>query len=110
MPRWQFGLGRENGLTFWAMVLLEASFGCFFALWPLWIEELDASIGLVGLLLGLGGVLRLCTIGPSAALARRFGVKRLIIGARLIATVGFVWAAGAQHWTWLLPAMLTNAI
>jgi hypothetical protein len=25
-PRWQIGLGRENGITFWAMILLEASF------------------------------------------------------------------------------------
>jgi MFS family permease len=108
--RWQLGLGRENGLTFWAMVFLEAAFGSYFALWPLWIEDLGASIGLVGLLIGLGGVLRMFTIAPSAALARRFGLKRVIIVARLIASVGLVWAAFAQHWTWLLPTMLSMSI
>src|SRR5439155_6257000 len=97
MMRWQFGLGRENGLTFWAMVFLEASFGSFFALWPLWIEELGAHIGLVGVLIGLGGVLRLFTLAPSATLSRRFGLKRVIVTARAIATVGFLWAALAQH-------------
>jgi MFS family permease len=110
MMRWLFGLGRENGQTFWAMVFLEASFGTFFALWPLWIEELGASIGLVGLLLGLGGVLRLFTLAPSATLSRRFGLKRVIVVARLIATAGFLSAALAQHWTWLLPAMVTMAV
>jgi MFS family permease len=86
--RWQFGLGRENGLIFWALVFLEAAFGSYFALWPIWIEELDAPVTLVGALLGLGGVLRLFALLPSAWLSRRFGLKKVMITARVIATVG----------------------
>ena len=110
MARWQFGLGRENGLTFWGMTFLEASFGAFFALWPLWIEELGASIGTVGWLLGLGGVLRLFALAPSAWLSRRFGLTRVLVVARSVATVGILSAALAPSWPWLLPAMAGMAV
>jgi MFS family permease len=102
-------LGRENGLTFWGMIFLEASFGSYFALWPLWIEELGASITLVGLLLGLGGILRLGFLLPSAMLIRRFGLLRLLLAVRLVASAGILWAAFAQEWWWLLPAQLGMA-
>jgi MFS family permease len=110
MARWQFGLGRENGLTFWGMTFLEASFGSFFALWPLWIEELGASIGTVGLLLGLGGVLRLFALAPSAWLSRRFGLTRVLVVARTVATIGIFSASLAPSWPWLLPALAGMAV
>lgn len=108
--RWQFGLGRENGLMFWALTFLEATFGSYWALWPIWIEKLDAPVTLVGALLGLGGILRLFALLPSAWLARRFGLKRVMIAARLIATIGIFSAALAPSWPWLLPALLGMAI
>jgi len=108
--RWQFGLGRENGLIFWALVFLEAAFGSYFALWPIWIEELNAPVTLVGALLGLGGILRLFALLPSAWLSRRFGLKRVMITARVIATVGIFSAAFAPSWPWLLPALLGMAV
>jgi len=108
--RWQFGLGRENGLIFWALIFLEAAFGSYWALWPIWIEELNAPVTLVGALLGLGGILRLFALLPSAWLARRFGLKRVMITARAIATIGIFSAALAPSWPWLLPALLGMAI
>lgn len=108
--RWQFGLGRENGLIFWALIFLEAAFGSYFALWPIWIEELNAPVTLVGALLGLGGILRLFALLPSAWLSRRFGLKRVMIVARAIATVGIFSAAFAPSWPWLLPALLGMAV
>jgi len=108
--RWQFGLGRENGLIFWALIFLEAAFGSYFALWPIWIEELDAPVTLVGALLGLGGILRLFALLPSAWLSRRFGMKRVMIVARTIATIGIFSAAFAPSWPWLLPALLGMAV
>ncbi len=108
--RWQFGLGRENGLIFWALIFLEAAFGSYWALWPIWIEELNAPITLVGALLGLGGVLRLFALLPSAWLSRRFGLKKVMITARAIATVGIFSAALAPSWPWLLPALLGMAV
>lgn len=108
--RWQFGLGRENALVFWAMIFLEASFGSFFAIWPLWIEELGAPVTTVGLMLGAGGVLRLFALLPSAMLARRFGLKRVVIAARVLASVGIAGAALAPDWRWLFPTLLGMAI
>jgi MFS transporter, DHA1 family, multidrug resistance protein len=108
--RWQFGLGRENGLIFWALIFLEAAFGSYWALWPIWIEELNAPVTLVGALLGLGGILRLFALLPSAWLARRFGLKRVMITARAIATIGIFSAALAPSWPWLLPALLGMAV
>ena len=108
--RWQFGLGRENGLIFWALIFLEAAFGSYWALWPIWIEELDAPVTLVGALLGLGGILRLFALLPSAWLSRRYGLKRVMITARAIATVGIFSAALAPSWPWLLPALLGMAV
>lgn len=108
--RWQFGLGRENGLIFWALIFLEAAFGSYWALWPIWIEELDAPVTLVGALLGLGGILRLFALLPSAWLSRRFGLKRVMIVARAIATAGIFSAALAPSWPWLLPALLGMAV
>lgn len=109
-PRWQIGLGRENGLAFWGMIFLEACFGSFFALWPLFIEDLGASVTLVGWLLGLGGILRLFVLVPSAGFVRRWGVKRVLIACRVIATVAIFWAAFAQEWWWLFPTLAGMAI
>lgn len=108
--RWQFGLGRDNGLIFWALMFLEAAFGSYWALWPIWIEELNAPVALVGVLLGLGGVLRLFALLPSAWLSRRFGLKRVMIVARSIATAGIFSAALAPSWPWLLPAVVGMAV
>ena len=108
--RWQIGLGRENGLTFWGMMLLEASFGSFFALWPLWMKEVGASVGTVGLLLGLGGVLRLFALLPSAWLARRYGLRPVLLVARGVATAGILSAAFVPSWPWLFPALLGMAV
>jgi MFS family permease len=97
-------------LIFWAMIAVEASFGSFFALWPLWIEETGAPVTLVGLLLGLGGIIRLFVLLPSAWLARRFGLKHAMMWARGIAALGIASAALAQDWTWLFPALIGMAI
>src|SRR5215207_8166743 len=37
---WDLGLGREIGYVFWAMIGLEAAFGAYVGIWPLWIEAL----------------------------------------------------------------------
>jgi len=92
------------------MIAVEASFGCFFSLWPLWIEELGAPVTTVGLLLGLGGILRLFVLLPSAWIARRYGLKWSLMIARGVAAVGIASAAFAQGWTWLFPALLGMAI
>lgn len=109
-PLWQIGLGRENGLAFWGLFFIEGSFGAFFPIWPLFIEELGAPITFVGLLLGLSGVFRLFVLLPTANIARRFGAKRLLLWCRLISSVSVGTAALAPSWPWLIPVLLGTSV
>ena len=107
---WHLGLGRELGYVFWAMVGVEAAFGAYMSIWPLWIEKLGAPVTVVGLVLGSSGLLRLVTLAPSAALGERFGARRLIVLARVAAGLGMVSAALATHWTQLFLMVAGSAI
>lgn len=107
---WHVGLGRELGYIFWAMIGVEASFGAYVGIWPLWIEKLGAPITIVGLVLGSGGLLRLLTLAPSAALAERIEPRKLIVGARLLTGLGLITAGLASHWTQLLPMIVGSAV
>lgn len=107
---WHLGLGRELGNVFWAMVAVEAAFGSYMGIWPLWIEALGAPVAVVGLVLGSSGLLRLGVLGPSAALSERFGARRLIVLARTIAGLGMVAAALATHWSQLFVMVVGAAI
>src|SRR5688500_17581266 len=107
---WDLGLGREVGLAFWGMVFLEAAFGAYMGIWPLWIERLGAPVTVVGLVLGSAGVVRLAVLAPSAALAERFSTRRIILLARVAAGLGMVGAALATHWTHLFVMVIGSAI
>src|SRR6185503_9679295 len=95
--------GRELGYVFWAMIGVEAAFGSYVGIWPLWIEALGAPVTIVGLILGASGLLRLFVLAPSAALADRFEPRRLIVVGRAITGLGLISAALATHWTQLAP-------
>lgn len=107
---WQVSLGPEVGSIFWAMVFLEAAYGSYMGIWPLWIERLGAPVTVVGLVLGSSGLLRLFFLGPSAALGERFGTRCLILLARTAAGLGLISAALATHWTQLFLMVLGAAI
>ncbi len=107
---WHVGLGPEVGTVFWGMVFLEAAFGSYMGIWPLWIERLGAPVPVVGLVLGSSGLLRLLFLGPSAALGERFGTRRLILLARTAAGLGLLSATLATHWTQLFLMVLGAAI
>jgi MFS family permease len=107
---WDLGLGRELGYVFWAMIGVEAAFGAYVGIWPLWIEALGAPITVVGLVLGASGLLRLVTLAPSAMLADRVEPRTLIVVARSCTAVGLITAAMATHWTMLAPMVIGSAI
>src|SRR5215203_1425564 len=107
---WDLGLGRELGNVFWAMIGVEAAFGAYVGIWPLWIEALGAPITVVGLVLGSAGLLRLLTLAPSAALADRIDPRTLIVAARSLTAIGMISAAFATHWTMLAPMVIGSAI
>lgn len=109
-PRWHLGLGRENGLIFWAMLLLEASFASYFLLLPLYIAALGASPAQVGFTLGIWGLLRLVFLAPSGILVDRFPPVPLIVVTRALGVAGLLLAAALPTW-WLLaiPFLLTGS-
>lgn len=108
--KWQLGLGRENGLAFWGLLFIEGSFGAFFPIWPLYMEELGAPIAIVGLLLALGGIFRLFALLPTARIAAQIGSRRLLLISRVISAIGIGGAAFAPSWPWLIPVMMGTAV
>jgi len=92
------------------MVFLEAAFGSYMGIWPLWIERLGAPITVVGFVLGSSGIIRLLFLVPSAALADRFNVRNLIVIARCAALIGLIGASLSQHWTHLAVMIIGSAI
>ncbi len=95
---------------FWGLFFLEATYGAYVSVWPLWIERLGAPVAIVGFVLGIGGFLRLFVLAPSASIAERFGYRRVIVIARLVAVAGFLGAAISTHWAQLLLVVLAFAI
>ena len=108
--RWQVGLGHENGLMFWAIIALEASFASYFTFLPLYVAQLGANPAQVGLVMGFWGISRLFFLVPSGMLIDRFPSVPLIVITRSIGVVGLLLASVVPVW-WLLPMalMLTSA-
>jgi MFS family permease len=110
LPAWHFGLGRELGLAFWAMFFVEAAFGSYWNIWPLYISSLGASVPIVGVIVGASGLIRLFVMPPSAALADRLGSRAILVGARSVAFLGYFWAVFATDWRMLLPVVICQGI
>lgn len=104
-PRWQLGLGRENGLMFWAIIALEASFASYFTFLPLYVAQLGANPAQVGLVMGFWGISRLFFLVPSGMLIDRFPSVPLILITRALGVVGLLLSAVVPVW-WLLPLAL----
>jgi MFS family permease len=95
---------------FYGMFLVEAALGAYQTVWPLWMERLGAEAAVIGILLASTGILRIGVVGPSAALADRFGAKRLMLISRLLLAAGYFGAFLATQWVHLLPVILLMAI
>jgi DHA1 family multidrug resistance protein-like MFS transporter len=109
-PRWQMGLGRENGITFWAMILLEGSFASYFIFLPLYVAQLGANPAQVGIIMGVWGLTRLIFLAPSGILVDRFPTVPLIVITRALGVLGLIVASILPVW-WLMPIplLLTGA-
>jgi MFS family permease len=104
------GLGRQNGITFWAMILLEGSFASYFIFLPLYVAELGANPAQVGVIMGIWGLTRLVFLAPSGILVDRFPTVPLIVITRALGVLGLIVAAVLPVW-WLMPIplLLTGA-
>lgn len=104
--RWDFGLGRELGLVFWALASFEAAYGVYITIWPLWIEHLGASIATVGIMLSLGGFIRPFVMLGGTWLSDRVNTRLMLVVARSMLVSGLAFAAFAQSWEYLLITIL----
>lgn len=103
---WHFGLGKELGLVFWALTLFEAAYGTWATIWPLWIEHLGASIGTVGILLSLGGLIRPFILLAGTWLTDRVDVRWLLVVSRGLLAGGIVFAAFVKSWEYLIITII----
>lgn len=110
LRRPRLGLPQPVVPIFWALILIEAAYGAYLGILPLWIEALGAPIAIVGLLLGANGILRMFVLFPSASIAHRFGYRRTIMVARAAALIGLLAAAVATRWQQLLILVVGIAI
>lgn len=103
------GLGHNNLTLFWGMLFNELSFGFYQTLLPLYIESLGASPGVVGLVIGLQGLVRLIFLAPAGMIADRMSPRRLIVVARSLSVAGIAAYGFAQEWWHLFPAIVLLA-
>jgi MFS family permease len=109
IPRISLGLDRDNRLMFWGMFFNEAGIGVFMTLWPLFISSLGATPAQIGFVIGFWGFARLAFLLPSGMLMEKIPPKRLILGARLGAILGFMLISISQEWWHLFPGVLFMA-
>lgn len=101
------GLGRNNGLLFWAHVVWGSGFAIQLTLWTLFIQSLGASPAQIGLVVGGGAVARTLLALPAGAIVDRVSPKPVILvglSTPVAATVVFVMAT--EWWHALLGAVL----
>jgi MFS family permease len=104
------GLPHTNLIIFWAMLFNELSVGFYQTLSPLYIESLGASPGLVGVVIGVQGLVRLFFLAPAGWIADRIPMRTLIVGGRSMTVLGLVLYGLAQEWWQLLPAILIMSV
>ena len=104
-----FGLPRAILPVFWGLFFIEACFGAYLGVWPLWMERLGAEVGVIGLLLGAGGFIRIFMMAPSASIAERVGIRRLLLATRVFILLGYLVAFFATTWQVLLFLVVAAA-
>jgi MFS family permease len=103
------GLGHNNLVLFWAMLFNELSFGFYQTLAPIYIESLGASPGLVGVVIGIQGLVRIVFLLPAGWIADHVPLRTLIVGGRSLSVLGTLLFGLAQEWWHLLPAIVVMA-
>ena len=93
-----FGLGRDSGRIFWAVLIDEGASGFVWGFLAVYVAALGGSAPQVGLVLGLIGVAQLLALLPSGWLAGRFGSRAVVLGGRSLTLVGLAVLALSERW------------
>jgi MFS family permease len=104
-----FGLPLAVLPVFYTILFVHGALGAYQPMWPIWIERLDASPALIGILIAAPGILRIGVVAPSAAIAERYGARRVMLYSRWLILLGYLGAFLATHWVHLLPVLVVMA-
>lgn len=101
------GLGRNNGLLFWAHVVWGAGFALQITLWTLFIQSLGATPAQIGLVVGGGAIARTLLALPAGALVDRISPKPIIlIGMSTPISATLIFVLSSEWWHALIGAVL----
>ena len=99
-------LPRDLRLLFWSFFLWTFGLGLYNYVWPLFLEQLHATPGQVGLVFAIGFVAVAVTLIPGGILANRYELKTLLIlGWILSIPVPLVYYF-AGTWTDVIPGIV----
>lgn len=104
-----FGLPPAVLPVFYTILFVHGALGAYQPIWPIWIERLDASPALIGVLVAAPGFLRIGVVAPSAAIAELFGARRMMLLSRWLILLGYLGAFLATSWVHLLPVLVIMA-
>jgi MFS family permease len=104
-----FGLPLAVLPIFYTILFVHGALGAYQPIWPIWVERLGASPALVGILIAAPGIMRIGVVAPSAAIAERFGARRVMLISRWLILLGYLGAFLATQWVHLLPVLVTMA-
>jgi MFS family permease len=103
------GLGRDNGLLFWAHFASGFGYALFISIWTIYIERLGASSTQIGLVVGGAAIVRTVLVVPAGALADRISPKPLIVGMMALPVPGaIVLLLATEWWHALVGAVLLD--
>ncbi|MFQ5616694.1 MAG: MFS transporter [Anaerolineales bacterium] len=106
MPTGVNELGRDNRLIFLAILLWGMGDGLWLFIQPLYVQQLGASPGQIGLVLGSGMLLTALAFIPAGLWMSRRRRKPIILGAHLLSVVAVFSLALAPSWPWLIPGFV----
>lgn len=100
------GLGRDNGLLFWAHLLQGGAFAVQITLWTLFIRSLGASPQQIGAVVGGAAVARTILAIPAGALVDRLTPKPIMLVGSALPVVGTLILVVATEWWHALAGAL----
>ncbi|MBU0490699.1 MAG: MFS transporter [Chloroflexi bacterium] len=106
--RGMFGLGRDNTLVWWSLLLWGLGGGLYVYINPLYIKSLGASPTDIGLALSIANAAMMLTYLPAGFLSDRTSRRKNLVVGWVMGVVGTLLVAVAPDWRWLIPGLVIS--
>ena len=104
--RLRLGLERDNKRIFWAAFFDEGAFGVYLTILPLYIAQLGASPGQIGMVLGVAGLARIAMLTMTSYITDRVPPRQLIALTRGLGIIGLAMLGLATTWWFSLIGLI----